>query len=128
MLRISSIISITTFPTIWLDFQQRGFISFAMEFTSLKFQNFFRNVIFHIMLSSAIKSHAFVPYKKAFLQDVKFWKEEGALFLLKVIFTKMCFAKFTLEISQDLLQTMLNFILNSFSFRTLSQISISWFP
>ena len=32
------------------------------------------------MLSSAIKSHAFITYKKAFLQDEKFSKEEGTLF------------------------------------------------
>ena len=52
--------------------------------------------------------------KKAFLQDQKFSKEEVTLFLFKVIFTKMCFTKFSLEISQELLQTMLNFILSFF--------------
>ena len=35
------------------------------------------------MLSSPIKIHAFIPYKKVFLQDEKFWKEEGTLFLFK---------------------------------------------
>ena len=49
--------------------------------------------------------------KKRLLQDEKFWEEEGTLFLLKVIFTKMCLTKFSLEISQELLQTMLIFSL-----------------
>ena len=53
--------------------------------------------------------------KREFLQDEKFWKEENALFLFKVIFTKICFIKFSLEISQELLPTTLNFILNFFN-------------
>ena len=55
-----------------------------------------------------------MPYKKMFLQDEKFWKEEGTLFLFKVILTKICFTKFSLEIFQELLETSLNFILNFF--------------
>ena len=56
--------------------------------------------------------------KELFLQDDKFWKEEDSLFLLKVIFTKMFFKKFSLEISQELLPTRLNFSL-IFSFEIL---------
>ena len=66
--------------------------------------------------------------KIAFLQDEKFSKEEGTLFLLKVIFTIMCLTKFSPKISPELLQTTLNFILHIFSFVTLSQKSRLWFP
>ena len=52
--------------------------------------------------------------KRAFLQDQKFWKEEGTLFLIKVIFTKLCFINLALKISQELLQNTLNFILKFF--------------
>ena len=47
-----------------------------------------------------------------FLQDGKPWIEKGTLFSLKVMVTKMCFTKFWSKISQELLQTTLNFILN----------------
>ena len=70
----------------------------------------------------------FYLIKRAFLQDEKFRKEEDTLYLFKVIFTKMCFTTFSLEISQELLQITSDFIVNFFSFGTLSQKSISWFP
>ena len=63
--------------------------------------------------------------KKPFLHDEKFLKGEGTLFLFKVIFTKMYFIKFSLELSKELLQAMLHFNLNFFSFETLLQKSIS---
>ena len=66
------------------------------------------------MLSSEIKSMLLYVTKRALLQDKKFWKEEGTLFLFKVISAKMCFTKFLLELPQELLQTTLNSILNSF--------------
>ena len=52
--------------------------------------------------------------KKAFLHDEKFWKEEGILFLFNVIFIKMYFIKFSLELSKELLQAILHFNLNFF--------------
>ena len=41
-------------------------------------------------------------------------KGKGTLFLYKVIVTKMCFTKLSPEISHELLQTTLNFIINVF--------------
>ena len=40
----------------------------------------------------------------------------------------MCFTNFPPKISQELLKTMLNFILNFFSLGILSQKSSAWFP
>ena len=63
------------------------------------------------------------------LQDEKFSKEKSTVILFKVIFTKMCFTKFSLEITQELLQTALNFSLNFFfPFGTLRQKSSLLFP
>ena len=57
------------------------------------------------MLSSAIKIDDFVLKKELFLSDENSWKEEGNLFLFKVIFKKICFTKFLSEIYQELLNT-----------------------
>ena len=96
----------------------------SWDFTSLtlfwnEVQNFLRRVNFNIILSSANKSDAFiwaVFTKELFLQVEQSWKEEGTLFLLKIIVTKMCFPKFWLKISPELLKATLNFILNFLSF------------
>ena len=52
------------------------------------------------MLSSAIKSNAFITYKELFLQDDNLERKKGTLFLPKVIVTEMCFTNLSLEVSQ----------------------------
>ena len=119
-MRISSIILIKTFSTIWLDFWKRVFVSFALEFHELNMfkihsQGILGKVDFNIMLISAINGNAFKAYKEScFYKMTKSWKEESTLTLPKVIVTKMCLTKLSSEICHKLLQTMLNFILNVF--------------
>ena len=53
LLRISSIISITAFCTIWLDFQQRDFVSFVLEF--LKLNGFYEDWAEHFLKRGNLK-------------------------------------------------------------------------
>ena len=93
-------------------------LSFVLEFhelnTFLKLSpNFLRRVNYNIILSSAIKSHAFIPYKESCFYKMKsFGKRKVLYFCLRLISRKCVYKVFTRNISgtvTDHIKFFLNF-------------------
>ena len=83
----------------WLSYPLQ-ILSFVIEFNGLNtFLKLNPKFNFNIIFSSAFKSHTFIPYKKSCFYKMKSFGKRRLL------------TKFSLEISQELLQTTLNFSL-----------------